>query len=109
MNREKFFAVVAPLRTETVEIPGRGEVTVRELTVGERIAFEEAADGRPPAEFLARLVAASAVADDGSPLFTPDDVPAILGLSAAVVTRLGEAANRVNAMTDEAVAHLGKG
>lgn len=91
------------LRTEVVSVPEWGmDVTLREMTLAQRIEFEERLrDGDNDRYIRALIVIHSAVDDSGQPLFAPDDLEALLGQSYRVILRLSNAAFRVNALGDD--------
>lgn len=110
LSKEQFLTE-SGLRREVVEVEGLGEVKMRELSVGERMEWEkkhEATEGedRDVVTSLA-LVAVSLCNDDGSPMFSEDEIhQAVEALKAKperVVEQLQRAFLRISGLTDEAV------
>jgi len=97
-----------------VEVPEwSGMVKLMTMTAEGRDQYEQALySGKGEGEALqnvrASLVAFCAVDDEGSPLFTSDDVQALGKKSANAVNRLFEAAQKLNKLTDEDVEDLAK-
>ena len=108
LTRDEFFARVPEVKTEDVEVPGMGMVRVRMLTAGERDRLEVASQGKGKEGVRARVVVASAVAEDGSPLFTYADVDRLSGLPAYVIEPIVNAAVRLNAMAPGDIENLEK-
>ncbi|RBQ21623.1 hypothetical protein DP939_02620 [Spongiactinospora rosea] len=95
---------------EDVPVPEwGGEVRIRGLAGEERDAFEEASlkRGRGGSRELnlknarARLIAACAINEDGSPMFVTADVLKLGSKSAAALERLFKVAQRLSGMTAE--------
>jgi len=105
--KEAFFAAVPKLKVSTVELEGQA-VTVKEMNVGQRIAFEEAAKGKTSNEVALLIVAASVVDDDGNPMFSPEDVDRLKAVSPDYLLPVVHAAFKVNALTDQDVGELAK-
>jgi hypothetical protein len=99
LNREQFFAATPAIQTEDVEVPGMGVVRVRTVSVGDRCRLEFASEGKDREGYRARLVVASAVDEDGKPLFTYEDVDKINALPAYVIDPIVEAVMRLNALS----------
>lgn len=84
-------------KTKTVEV--RGQVlTLQEIGLDK---FEEITgkDGVKGSELTARMLIACAV-DNGKPVFTDDDLPAIRSLPAGVLMEIGNALAEVNGFGD---------
>lgn len=104
------------IQTEAVAVPEwGGDVLVRALTGAERDAMEAAmVEGKGKnskvnlSNLRARMVAASAVDEDGSHLFTPGDVGVLGTKSAAALERVFSKARELSGMTDEDVEELTK-
>lgn len=105
--KERFFAAVPKPKVSTVELEGQ-TVTIREMTVGERLAFETAAAGKPSGEVALAAVVASVVDDDGNLVFTADDLPRLKQLPPDSVLPIMRAVLKLNALTDNDVRTLAK-
>lgn len=71
---------IAPPR-ESVEIPALGgSITLRGMTTGEAERFSDLHVKMQSRDFTARLIVATACDDEGQPLFTADDIPALSSL-----------------------------
>ncbi len=111
LGRDAILAV-SDLPSVDVEVPEwGGSVRVRMLTGGERDAFEVSTLTRKGKTFetnlvnmRARLVALTAVDENGARLFSEDDVTALAAKSAAALNRVFMAAQKLNGLTEEAVA-----
>ena len=99
-------------RTEDVPVPEwNGTVRVGVMSATERDRWEsETYGGEKPnmADFRARFVALCLVDKDGKRLFTDKEVGQLGTKSAAALERVFKVAQRINAVTDEAVQELGK-
>ena len=107
LTKEAILAA-SDLKTETVSIPEwSGEVKVRSMTGLERDAFVASlrdADGKVTlANYRAKLLVRCMVNDDGSPMFTADELAVIGGKSSAAIDRVFSVAERLNAMTPDAL------
>jgi hypothetical protein len=92
-----------------VDVPEWGEtVRVKALDAEERFNLSVQAGGKPGAVFMASVVAATVVDEDGNRVFTDDDVPALARKNGKAVKRLFDAADELNAFTDKAVRSLEK-
>lgn len=99
---------------EDVEVPEwGGTVRVRGLSGTELDAYEASTQKqvgnkivRDVRNFRARLVALSAVNEDGSPLFEPNEVAALASRSGAALARLFDVCCRLSGMTEDAVEAL---
>lgn len=108
MDKASFFAALPPARTEVVAIPGSdARVTVREMSIRDRIDFEAVAEGKSGLDVMTRLIAFTAVGDDGARLFSLADPAEVEALPATLAMALMEAANRLNLISGEAVQALG--
>ena len=101
------------LRTESVDCPEwQGAVTIRELNGAERDSFEEGSlDKRrnlSMANIRARLVAMSAIGEDGERLFTKADAEALGKKSAAALNRCFEVSCSLSGITSDDVDELEK-
>lgn len=87
-------------------------VYLRTLSAGERERWEEQAreggGARTRHEIRASLVVLAACDEDGKPIFTPADVPALCGKSARAVMRLFDRALKLNDFSGEDVERLEK-
>lgn len=104
------------LPTTDVDVPEwGGTVRVKGMTGAQRDAFEDSlfvdvpsADGKTIARkqdtknIRAKLVAASLVDADGAALFTQGEIDTLAQKSARALSRVFEAAQRLNGMTPEA-------
>ena len=102
------------LATDSVTVPEwGGEVRVRELTVDERKALLAAVrekDGKvgDTTEAAVKMVCLCALGEDGRPLFTEADAPALKAKSARAVERLAEAIGRMSGLAGNAVEDAAK-
>jgi len=101
------------LQTESVDCPEwQGTVTIRELNGSERDSFEEGSlDKRrnlSMANIRARLVAMSAIGEDGERLFTKADAEALGKKSAAALNRCFEVSCSLSGITSDDVDELEK-
>lgn len=91
-------------RYEDVDALG-GTVRVAAVSAGARDAFELAMQDVPEDErrkdFRARLVVLSCIDEDGKPLFTHDDIPALSALDAAAIDPVIEVAMRINGLSQK--------
>lgn len=88
-----------------------GTVRVGVMSATERDRWEsETYGGEKPnmTDFRARFVALCLVGEDGKRLFTDKEVGQLGTKSAAALERVFKVAQRINAVTDEAVQELGK-
>jgi uncharacterized membrane protein YuzA (DUF378 family) len=101
-------------RTEDVHVPEwGGTVRLRGLSGAERDAYEASlqkqVNGKPVQDlrnFRARLVALSAINEEGLPLFEQNEVAALAGRSSAALSRLFDVACRLSGITDDDVKDL---
>lgn len=104
LTREMILAA-DDLKTEPVEVPEwGGSVFVRTMSAGERDRFEAAHLKSPERDFRARLAVACVCDEAGKPVFTAEDVPSLSSKSGAALTRIFEAASKLNRMNKEDVA-----
>jgi hypothetical protein len=108
------------LPTEIVPVPEwEGEVLVRGLNGTERDEFEASTitmrgpQGRQQAvpdtaNIRAKLVARCVIEDDGTPMFTQQDVHALGQKSSAALDRIFEAAARLSGISKDDLEELGK-
>lgn len=117
LGREDILSAPAP-RKHRVEVPGLGgAVYVREMTAGDKDAWEDSLLRRRAAEktgaaalsnFRAELLAMLIVGEDDAPLFTPDDIAALAQKSARALEPAFDTALAVNALTEAAAEELAK-
>lgn len=105
LTRDQVLAA-ADLRTEDVPVPEWGDdagVRIKVLTVAEHRQFtRRLPENADDAEISAQLMVACCVGEDGTPVFTPADVEALLAKSAAAVKRIGRAAMELNGLSARA-------
>lgn len=101
VTREQFLGV--ELQTETVEVPGLGTLTVRELTQDEYADWVadwyEQENGELKFNnrmYCASLVQRCTLNGDGELMFTRDDVPRLVKMPARITRPLIQAAERLN-------------
>lgn len=115
LSRDAILAV-DDVQFEDVDVPEwGGKVRVKSLTGRERDALESSmivGKGKNANVNLnnlrAKLVARSVVDEDGKRLFNDDDIAALGAKSAAALTRVYEAAQRLSGITEEDVDELTK-
>ncbi|MDR5774910.1 MULTISPECIES: hypothetical protein [unclassified Caballeronia] len=98
LTRDQIFAT-NDLKRETVDVPEwGGQITVEVMSGAARDAFGQATadSAKSPSFFEAALVVATAVGDDGKPLFTADDIPLLQQRNAAVISRIAAASMVLN-------------
>lgn len=101
-------ALLAALACTTVTVPvqGFGNVSIRQVSVAEndRIRASIKADrDAAHSSFGLRLLVASVVDDSGAPVFTADDIPALLQAAGRKVDNLVEAVLDANGYAVEKV------
>ena len=101
------------LRQEEVEVPEwNGSVSVRTLTGTDRDAFEQSivqgVDKMDLANVRARMAVLCVVDADGKRMFADSDAKALGARSSLALGRIFDAAQKLNAMTDEDVRELAK-
>lgn len=115
LTKEQIFAA-QDLRFVTVNVPEwGGKVRIKSMTGEDRDAFEMAITEATASDrklniknIRARLVALTVVDDSGAPLFTEGDVAALAKKSAAALSRIYAAAQKLNALTNDDVEELAK-
>jgi hypothetical protein len=98
LTRDQILAV-NDLKQDAVDVPEwGGQVAVAVMSGAARDEFGQANDAgsKSPSYFEAALVVATAVGDDGKPLFTADDIPLLQQRSATVVSRIAAASMKLN-------------
>lgn len=99
-----------PLKFEDVHIEEIGAaIRIRELKAQERDLFEQMVTRTSPKgqqsvvteNLRVRLIQLSAINEDGSPMFTQADIPALGQLSAAVVGKLFDVASRLSGLSEK--------
>lgn len=108
LTRDQFFVAVPP-KLDSVDVPQLGgQVMLRELTAGERDAFEAAHVKNKERDFRARIVAATVCDADGARIFSAGDVPALSNLPATTLDPVFKAAVKINGLSDDDVKELEK-
>jgi len=113
LNKEQI-RQAADIQTQDIEVPEwGGTVRLKSLTGAERDRFEAGVvqgQGRNTTvnmkNLRAKLVAQSAIAEDGSALFTEEDVQWLGEKSAKALNRLFSAAQTLSGLTDGDVKEL---
>jgi len=113
LNKEQIKSV-SDLETQDVEVPEwGGTVRLKSLTGAERDRFEASVvqgQGRNTTvnmqNLRAKLVAQSAIGEDGKPLFTEDDVKWLGEKSAKALNRLFNAAQSLSGLSESDVKEL---
>lgn len=99
------FLTIPQLKTAVVPTAEFGPVTIREMTLGERIEFESKKNEEGGASYTACLVVASAVDDGGNQLFDWEDAKTLDSLPASRIAPIAEKAQELNQLggtaTDE--------
>lgn len=99
----------AKLPRERVSVPEwGGDVFVRVMTGLEREQFEAEHLRDPNKDFGARLTIATLCEEDGTPCFTPTDLPAVQSLASTALARIIPIAMRINALSKADVDELEK-
>lgn len=109
LNRDQILTA-DDMRKEEVQVPEwGGSVFVRNMLGFERDAFEAAQIGKkePLKNFRARTVAATVCDEQGTLLFTKDDVEALGKKSSTALNRVFEVAARLAAVDQKSVEELG--
>lgn len=89
------------IQTCEVDVPEWGGTVVLKMLTGEQmIAFWEK-NKKSESEAMANLIAMSAVKPDGSPLFTEEQVSRLKKKSFKAMTRLQDAALKLNGLKDK--------
>lgn len=95
-----FILGVQDLPLEKVHVPEwNRDVWVKTISASQRDAFEGALSKDMYKDVRARLAAYCLCDEDGTALFTEADIKALGAKSAAAVTRISEAAMKLNAVT----------
>lgn len=104
------------LESDTVPVPQwKGSVRVRALSAAERLAYDKRIDklregGKLDTDgnmkVIVLLFIATAVGGDGRPLFTEDDLPALMGKNFDALTAVFKKALVLNGMRDEDIEDL---
>ena len=113
LNKEQI-KTVSDLETQDIEVPEwGGTVRLKSLTGAERDRFEASVvqgQGRNTTvnmqNLRAKLVAQSAIGEDGSPLFTEEDVKWLGEKSAKALNRLFNAAQSLSGLSESDVKEL---
>jgi len=113
LNKEQIKSV-SDLETQDVEVPEwGGTVRLKSLTGAERDRFEASVvqgQGRNTTvnmqNLRAKLVAQSAIGEDGKPLFTEEDVKWLGEKSAKALNRLFNAAQQLSGLSESDVKEL---
>ncbi|MFA5161867.1 MAG: hypothetical protein WC421_06440 [Elusimicrobiales bacterium] len=113
LNKEQIKSV-SDLETQDVEVPEwGGTVRLKSLTGAERDRFEAGVvqgQGRNTTvnmqNLRAKLVAQSAIGEDGKPLFTEEDVKWLGEKSAKALNRLFNAAQQLSGLSESDVKEL---
>lgn len=98
MNRDEILAKCGHLKTETLDIPDFGKVTIRELTAAKARELNSTTQDVNLMPVL--WVIASVINEDGSPAFTPADIPLFDNMSQAAVRRISNAAIVLNGLNE---------
>lgn len=108
LSRDQFFNGPKP-QSKTVHVPALGGVVgVKQMTVGEADRYAAANAAAGDGNTRARLVVAVATDDQGKPLFTEADVPALAALRWDILDPIVEAASDLNALGESDRAALAK-
>lgn len=98
------------LHTQDVDVPEwGGKVRIRTLTGTERDKFESGIhnNGKPNlADFRAKLCALCMVGEDGERMFAEKDVKELGKKSSAALSRVADAATKLNGLEDKDVEEL---
>ena len=95
---------IGSLRVPEVE----GPIYVKEMTAGERDAFEVAHAKSGEKDFRARLAAATICDEDGRLLFGPGDIAALSAIPASVLEPIVQMAVAINRLSKETIEDLEK-
>jgi len=108
-NKEEFFRAVPPAPFVEVPIGGGESIRLKALNVAEMIRHEEAAKGKSALEGVTLLVIASAVNEDGEPLFDEADGPRLqAALTSDAFREVFDAAAKINGLGPDDVDQLEK-
>ena len=90
------------LERVTVSVPEWDmDVLVRGLTAGEVEKFGAAINNGKATNMMARLVVAVVIHEDGSSVFTADDLEAVSGKNSGVIKRLFDAAQEASGLAED--------
>jgi hypothetical protein len=108
LTRDQILAAT-DLPTAQVDVPEwGGSVLVRTMTAGQRDRFEASVQGKRIEDIRATLAALTICGEDGSLLFSAEDVAALAGKSALALNRVFETAGRLNGILPGDVEELEK-
>lgn len=106
LTRDSFLAAPS-LATVEVDVPALGgTAVVRQMTVGQRDAFEIANAADKGKYFRPRLVAASVIDQSGSLMFGPADLQALAARAGPDLEPIVDAATKLNRYAPEEVKAL---
>ena len=110
INRDQILArrSVKPALEPVDEPELGGTVHVRMMTGSQRDRFEALHTANPGANPRARLAAFTLCDEEGKPLFTEADVPALGELPSSAFDRIFPAAVRINGLGPKEIEDLGK-
>ena len=94
-NKAAFVQCLQPAITP-LTLDAFGDVWLRQISVDEAAAIRAAAKGATGAEFGLRLVVATLAQEDGTPMLTLDDLPALRSAADAKMGKLVERVLEVN-------------
>jgi hypothetical protein len=105
MNRETLLAAPTP-RVQSVEVPGMGEVWLREMTGSERDQYEADQYSRQKSgmeldNFRARLLVRCICDATGALLLKPEDADALGRQPAAAIRVMFDAASAMNGLAEK--------
>jgi hypothetical protein len=95
LNRDSILAATSKITAFDVPEWG-GQVNLKPLSVGQLMEFLKAREHLDSAELFPLIVTLSACDDEGTPLFTRDDIEALKAKDFDVLKRIGEAAIKLN-------------
>ena len=99
LSRDEILAKRSDLPRTTVNVPDFGEVLIRGFTLGEVGKFQAAQKREnDPLKLYPKLIIMACINEDGSPVFSDVDQPAIEGLPWPAVDAIANAALRLNKM-----------
>lgn len=97
------------LPSEEVSTPEwAGKVLVRTLPIGDRLAFEQAVQTHKEKPLPCVLAAFAACDENGTPLFTIDDIDRLCAKDPRPIIRIARAAARLNAVAKDDIDELEK-
>lgn len=114
LNRDQILALAGRRETRTVDVPGFGEFTLREMSGTDRDAYQASlfryeGDQTVPvlANIRAKLVSYCLVDESGERIFTSaPDVSELGKLPSRVLERLADVASEMNGLGDEDIEKL---